>query len=140
VAILAHLFYTFKAVLSQRTTTVGSARLERKEQDPRVLERDAGEAAARGDYITAVRLLFRASLLRLEQQMNRKARPGLTNREWLRRYQHSTVHGALRLFVDTIDVKWYGGGSCSAADYEGCMQAHAVIRGMRLEGPHADRA
>jgi len=140
IALLWHIFYTFKTVLTDRARNANIDELQRAAPDPRAFEQQAAEAARSRDYITAIRLLFRASLLRLEQSESRKARPGLTNREWLRRYQHSAVHEALQRFVDLIDVKWYGGASCSAADYETCLQAHTLIRGASPGRPHAHGA
>jgi hypothetical protein len=94
---------------------------------------------ARGDYIAAVRLLFRACLLRLESAEKRAARAGVTNREHLRQHQDSPVFEPLRVFVDIIDTKWYGRGDCGRDDYEACIAAHARIHQFAKDGLHAHR-
>ena len=100
----------------------------RKQLDPARLEEEAEHTAQQHDYIGAVRLLFRATVLRLEQRAGRTARPGTTNREYLSRYCATNFIDALRQFVDVIDAKWYGHGLCDADDYQRCRQAHALIR------------
>lgn len=109
-------------------------------QDPVKLERQATEAASRRDYIGAVRLLFLACLLRLEAMEKRAMRAGMTNRELLRRHQKSRAYQAIRLFVETIESKWYGQGVCEQSDYEACRDAHAQIIREGTEVAHADRA
>ena len=140
IALIAHIIYTFKQALARP----GRGRLdvprEAAPPDPGTLERQAGDAAAAGNYISAVRLLFRACLLRLQQLDRRPLRRGITNRELLRRYQSTSIVDALRLFVDTIDRKWYGHEVCTAADYEQCAQAHDQIRRTAGEVARADRA
>ena len=96
--------------------------------DPAELERQAEAAAARADYITAVRLLFRADVLRLEKFEDKPNRPGTTNRELLRRYQRQPgVAESLRSFVDTIDRKWFGEEQCVQTDYAACRLAHEAV-------------
>ncbi len=96
--------------------------------DPAELERQAEAAAAQGDYITAVRLLFRADVLCLEKFEDKPNRPGTTNRELLRRYQrHPSVAESLRRFVDLIDRTWYGEEQCVQADYAVCRLAHEAV-------------
>ena len=75
----------------------------------------------------AVRLLFRACLLRLELAESRKYRGGTTNREVLLRHRNTAVYEPIRLFVETLEVKWYGLGECSLSDYESCRLAHAEL-------------
>ena len=104
------------------------------------LERQAAEAVSRGDYITAVRLLFAACLLWLELAEKRTVRAGTTNREHLRRHRDSPVFESLRLFVEIIETRWYGRGSCGLEEVEACRIAHAQIRDFAQEARHADRA
>ena len=138
VALVAHIAYTFKVALERRRT---SRRFEAgsglESIDPATLERQAEEEVAGRNYIAAVRLLFRACLLRLHQTEKRTFRMGLTNREHLHRYRSTRVFDALKLFVGTIDAKWYGGGVCLAEDYEACRGAHDRIRGTIKERTHA---
>jgi len=128
VALIVHIFYTLRQGLRSHIGLGAALTSKRRQFDPAQLEREAEEAAGRHDYIGAVRLLFRAAVVRLDQQAGRIARPGTTNREYLARYRASTVIDALGQFVDVIDAKWYGHGECDVDDYRRCRQAHALIQ------------
>ena len=127
VALMTHIVYTFRVALARRVETISGLSKSRRTMDPARLEADAETAAARGDFIGAVRLVFRSCLVRLEAAEDRALRLGLTNRELLRRYQSAPLAEALRIFVDTIDAKWYGHALCDAGDYEACLQAQRVV-------------
>jgi hypothetical protein len=92
------------------------------------LEALAEEEYFRGRVLEAVRLLFRASVRRLEDAEKRVNRPGTTNRELLRRYRSMPLYEPLRTMVDTIDVKWYGGRAVAPQDYDLCAAAHRRVR------------
>jgi hypothetical protein len=128
-AVTFHIFYTLRQGIRTHIGLGATLTSKRKGLDPAQLERQADEAAGRHDYIGAVRLLFRAAVLRLDQHAGRAARPGMTNREYLARYRASSVIEDLGQFVDVIDAKWYGYGECGVEDYQRCRQAHAVIHG-----------
>lgn len=141
VALVTHIVYSFKVALGRRQSAGYSIpRGSEPVVDPETLELQADEAMAAGDCIGAVRLLFRACLVRLERGEERRFRLGMTNREHLRRYRNSPIFDSLRLFVETIDRKWYGTGVCVVDDFEVCARAHANIREMAGELPHAERA
>lgn len=133
ILICAHFVYTICSLfwgvkrLSGETITLPGVVV-----DPANLERQSAEAAARGDCSLAVRLLFRACLLRLETAEARKLRGGTTNREVLRRHRNAAVYQPMKVFVEIIETKWYGMGDCSPADYETCRVAHAeLLRSMK---------
>jgi hypothetical protein len=128
-ALTIHVVYTLRRGLRSHIGLGATLSGKRRQLDPAQLEREAEEAANRLDYIGAVRLLFRAAVLRLDQHAGRTARPGMTNREYLARYRASNVNDALGQFVDVIDAKWYGYGACDVDDYRRCRQAHALIHG-----------
>jgi hypothetical protein len=128
VAIVGHIVWTIYSLFQRRQTSREFRLSTSQSSDPAVLERQAHEAGAAGDYVAAVRLLFRAALRRLEQAENRKFRRGATNRDYLRRYRGTPVFSALNVFVETIDHKWYGRELCVREDYEDCLAAHAEIR------------
>jgi hypothetical protein len=129
VALVVHLIYSLTATLRvpRRSSRLLSGSL-RRTLDPAVLEREAEDAAIRDDFITAVRFLFRACLLRLARAEKRRFRPGLTNREHLTRYRDTSVFDCMELFVETIDTRWYGGSVCVLEDYEACRNAHARVQ------------
>ena len=95
--------------------------------DPQHFESRAEQAALRGEWVDAMRFLFRASLLRLESREKRRFRVGTTNREHLRRYRGTPLFSPIQALVDLIDRKWYRGEDSSAEDFEACRQAHAEI-------------
>lgn len=128
VLLVFHIIYTFKVALARRDAGRNYAAADQAEStDPRKLEQQADEASRRGDHIGAVRLLFRAALLRLHQTERRPWRRGMTNREHLRRYRQTGVFAPLRQMVDVIDQKWYGDARCDGSDLELCRAAYAAI-------------
>lgn len=127
VGLIAHIAYTFQQAITRRAGLGGALRLDSRKIDPIELERQAEDAAVRQEFITAVRLLFRAALLRIAQQEKRELRPGTTNREYLRRYGQSAFAVPLQQFVEVIDAKWYGYDVCQAQDYQACRRAHSAI-------------
>ena len=137
--LVAHIIYSF--VIAIRTPKrIGDTGPNSRQRriDPEEVERLASEAAGRADYVTAIRFLFRASVLRLELAEKKSHRPGTTNRELLRRYQgRPTLNESLRLFVETIDRKWYGDEICSDLDYAACQRAHNEVRRTIEEPAHA---
>jgi hypothetical protein len=128
-ALIAHIIYSFVMairgpVMRRRTSYTAALR----EVDPSELECDAEQASKRGDYIGAIRLLFRAALRRIELAEKKKLRPGATNREILRRYRSTPLAQSLERFVEMIDRKWYGGEMCHEQDYLVCHGEAARIQ------------
>jgi hypothetical protein len=101
---------------------------QRRMQSPEELEQLALKERDREHWIEAIRLLFRACLLRLEKLEKRTMRPGATNGDLLRRYRRSTVYAPLKTMVDTIDQKWYGDRPTLEADFDQCQAAHRELR------------
>jgi hypothetical protein len=129
IALLAHIVYSFAvAIRGPVSRRRGAYTSTQAEIDPAALEQEAERAGKGGDYIGAIRLLFRATLRRIEVAEKKKLRPGFTNRELLRRYRSTPLFGSLERFVETIDQKWYGGGTCLEEDFVTCRGEHARIR------------
>lgn len=128
VALIVHTAYMFRLALRGRSRAQYP---DPREVDPRRLpetwERKAREALAAQDYIGAVRFLFRAGLLRLEDVRKGTFRFGKTNREYLKDFSTTAASEPLHVFVETIDTKWYGGGVCSHEEYRLCEEAYSVI-------------
>jgi hypothetical protein len=138
VALVAHIIYSIvAAVRGPRRQAVFDADSLHTAPDPETLERRAQQAVQNGDYISAIRLLFRACLLRLEPLEKQKFRPGMTNREHLRRYRATRLFDPMNRFVQTIDIKWYGGQQCGEQDYALCRDAHAAIYQFTKDRTHA---
>jgi hypothetical protein len=128
VALISHIIYSLVMAIrgpaARRRLHLESAA---KEINPADLEHEAELVGTRGDYIGAIRLLFRAALRRIELAERKKFRPGFTNRELLRRYQSTPLFGSLAQFVETIELKWYGNSPCAEADYQACRGEHGRI-------------
>ncbi|BBO34682.1 DUF4129 domain-containing protein [Lacipirellula parvula] len=129
ILLLGHIFYTFATVLrpSTRRRTAEEI-LVSDEQRPADFEKLADAAAAERDYIGAIRCLFRAALLSLQQREQRRLRPGITNRELLARLRDPQLRDSLRSFVEVIDAGWYGRLPCGAGEYHRCREAYQSIR------------
>jgi hypothetical protein len=141
ILLVLHMGYTIvRAVSGPRQRRGLASAIQNTPRDPATLERQAADAVSRGDFITAIRLLFVACLLRLEVAEKRALRAGTTNREHLRRHQDSPVFEPLKLFVEIIDTRWYGQGVCGLEEFEACRAAHARIRDFAQEPVHAHRA
>ncbi|MCL4394217.1 MAG: DUF4129 domain-containing protein [Chloroflexi bacterium] len=75
--------------------------------------------AEQGDYRTAVRQLYLAALLILDEQRVLRYDHTLTNRELLREVAHRPrIRAALEPVVETFDRTWYGYQKISREDFE----------------------
>lgn len=141
--LVAHILYTLIRAAGGPTRARNVSHDARKRgPEPAELEQSAEAARARGDFITAVRFLFRSLVVRLERHEEKPHRPGTTNRELLRRYRNrEQVVDSLRNFVEVIDAKWYGDEVCTELDYAACRNAHELVCRNLSGGPrHALRA
>jgi hypothetical protein len=79
----------------------------------------AQRLASRGDYRTAVRQLYLASLLLLDERGVLRYDRTLTNREYLNAVKNEPkTRSALEPIVDTFDRTWYGFGTVDQAEFE----------------------
>lgn len=140
VALLGHIGYTYYRVIRVRREQAFREMEILADSTPEDWEARARLAATRQDYIGAVRALFHATLLRLQTTLKQPPRRGATNREVLRRYRDTPAFPFLLQFVETIDLKWYGGGECLESDYQLCAQAHQRLREAAGELSHAQSA
>lgn len=135
VALLVHIFYTlFRALGGDRREPLAVADSQSPLTTASEWERRADDAAARGEWIAAVRHLFRACLARLEERERRPFRRGTTNRAHLRRYRSADFRESLEVLVVTIERKWYGDEVCDAKDYEACRLAHSRVTASVIGG------
>lgn len=97
------------------------------ELGPEQLAHRARSAAETGDFVGAARLLLQSCKARLEQAEHRTDRPGITNRELLRRYRASRLAEPLATLVETVDRGWFGGRECTRLDYLSCLAAYEEV-------------
>jgi hypothetical protein len=100
----------------------------------------ASQLAASGDYRTALRYLYLATLLQLQERGALQLRPGRTNREYVRMLEvegvDSDVRAALAALTEQFDRVWYGHLPFGAGDFARCeglaRRALAVPRPERV--------
>lgn len=139
ILLIIHIIWSLAVAVrgTKKTETVRA--LQEKTTDPGELEAAADEAAGKGFWLDAVRLLLRAALVRIERAERKKFRRGLTNRELLRRYRRTALSDPLTRLIEVVDRKWYGDEDCQSADYEVCRTQHASIRTLTEGRPDAVR-
>jgi len=94
-------------------------------EDPRALEREAERAERDGDWEAAVRLRFRAGLLRLDRRRVIVYRPSMTTGEVAR----AVDSPAFRELGDRFDEIAYGGRQAEREDAEHARRAWSEVLG-----------
>jgi hypothetical protein len=106
-----------RGVLARRiraSTAKAAAAAAEAAADPRALERQAAEAEQAGDLQTALRLRFRAGLLRLDARGAIYFRPSISTHEVRRALRSEDFNGLAATFDDVV----YGGRDAAAEDVE----------------------
>ncbi len=111
----------------------------RETTDPEPIAEEARRLARDGAYADAVRRLYLAALVLLENKRGGPLRRGLTNREYLRTFRLPWVVENLRVFVDLLETKWYRGAPFAAHDFERCQSAYETLA-QRLEDSIEEKA
>jgi hypothetical protein len=142
VACLVHMAWTLMQAMSggrrSRQGFVLPTDLASGELSVAGLEQAADQAFQQGALIEAVRFLFRAALTGLSEKEKKKFRRGMTNRQYLNYFRNSSLLPHLQIFVNTIELKWYGDEPCENHDYDSCREAYQRIVSWLRGGPHAD--
>lgn len=132
IALVVHLTYTFMRAIQgparRRQTFVVEP-----PPSPEALEAASARRAGEGDYLGAIRYLFKAALVRIETAEEKPFRRGITNREILKRYRSSRLFEPLSSVVELIDTRWYGDVPCDRVDFLTCESEYARIRSV-VEG------
>lgn len=134
IGLIGHIGYTVKRGFAE-PALVSTDSITSKTESIDALLADANRLADAGNYVDASRLLYRASLIGLEEKRGGRLRVGLTNLEYLETFKTPWVRENLRVFVDLINWKWYRDNSFDASDFDHCMNAYAAIKSnlMRME-------
>lgn len=111
--------------VEEEQATATAAR--RAGEDPRALERRADEAERSGDHTAAVRLRFRAGLLRLDERGAIELRPGLTTGGVARQLRSETFDG----LAATFDEVAYGGRDATPDDSAAARRGWTAVLGER---------
>jgi hypothetical protein len=132
VALVVHIVYTLTKAI-RGPTRVRREVVAEPPPSPEALEAAARQRAGSGDFIGAIRALFKAALVRIEATEKKPFRRGITNREILKRYKTSRLFEPMSRFVDLIDTRWYGEIPCERIDFVTCETEYGRIRDV-LEG------
>lgn len=128
VALIAHIVYSIiSAIKGTKRIRNGSLAVRERPLNPVDLEESAKAAAGQGHYVEAIRMLFKAALVRIEQAEKKKFRAGITNREILKRYRKSSLADPLGRIIHLVDRKWYGDEPCGQTDFDICISEHQSI-------------
>ena len=121
----------------RRSFGPGAVRLQEEAAAPAVTaESERAEAAglaAEGAFREALRHLYLATLLSLDEQGLLRLDRALTNREVLARVRargEASLLPALEPLVDAFDRVWYGGAPCSEEEYAALTGLAARARGL----------
>ena len=115
-----------RRVLSRRiraSAAAAQAHAEATAADPKALERQATEAERAGDLETALRLRFRAGLLRLDARGAIYFRPSISTYEVRRALRSQDFDGLAATFDDVV----YGGRPPEAEDLEDARRRWPVV-------------
>ena len=96
----------------------GTSSRRRRHDDPAALEREADDAERRGELDLALRLRFRAGLLRLDAAGAVKLKPSLTTGDLRRRLRSETLHDLTTAF----EAVAYAGEHADADDVAAARQ------------------
>jgi hypothetical protein len=114
VAVIALLVARRRAATSAAGAGGGRRRSSDEQADPGRLEREADDAERRGDLDVALRLRFRAGLLRLDRAGAIHFRPSITSGQVARRLRLPDFDN----LAITFDAVAYGGRHASATDLQ----------------------
>lgn len=102
---------------------------------------EATRFASEEDYRRAIRALFLAVLLELDQSGIQEYDRSLTNGDYLallRNHGFARMAGAFDPFVITFEDRWYGEQTATRPDYEKCLNAYRALSAL-IESRADDR-
>jgi hypothetical protein len=137
VVLVVHIVWSFSRAIRGVARRKVVLKSEDSNPRPEEFESAAARQADSGDFIGAIRLLFKACLLRVEAVQKQPFRRGVTNREILRNLRATSIAEPLNRIVEIIDTRWYGHLPCNQDDYAECQTASARIRGLIERRTHA---
>ena len=124
-AVVAHIVLTIRAGLrATRQVRPGESRRRQPgETDPQRLRRRAGQLAAAGDFLGALRTVYIALIRHLDRAELLRYDPTRTNWEYAAQVRHLPEATAiLRPFGALLDRTCYGGEPATEADYQAGVQ------------------
>lgn len=92
----------------------------------------ASEQVQHGDRRTAVRYLYLASLLWLDERELLRYDRALTNREYLRQLTNPELRTHLAPVIETFDRVWYGYSTLNADEFDTYEQRVKALRSLKI--------
>lgn len=134
VLIIVHIAVTVRGLLVEPLRRARREPRRRQREDPASVLRSAEQALGRGEYERAIRLLYRATLLRLDRLGLLSHDPARTNWENLHALQASdrSVREAMEELTGTLDRVIYAGEPATERTWRTCRGRVDVL--WRAEG------
>ena len=128
ILLIAHIVYSIAQAVRPTSRLAKYAIQQERTLTPDQLEQMAEQAASEQAYLDAIRYLFQACVRRVEL-IKKSSQRAVTNRQYLRYFRDTPVSDSMRLMIQIIDTRWYGGHPCVAEDVSDCREAYNEIRG-----------
>jgi hypothetical protein len=127
-AILGHIVWTVRRAFGPgpEARAALEAAAERQQRS-RAYRDEADRAAARRDFTEAVRYLFLSLVYRFDEQGRVGFQRAATNREYLTFFDDGRLRSDLGVFVDTLDLNWYGERPTEESCYRDCLQVYETM-------------
>lgn len=121
--LLGNIFWTVRRAVYRRGRLGREETAEeRRGRLSQSYEAEARRRAAAADFTEAIRYLFLALVYRFDEKGRVSFQQACTNREYLDLFaDRPSIHGRLRVFVDTLDDYWYGQQPTDSWQYEDCL-------------------
>lgn len=126
--LLAYVLARLSLKRTAKLATIETSSLYDGPTSPKLALDEAADFATAGNYRSALRLVYLAVLLRLdERDLIRFDRTG-TNWEYIAALkEHVSIQDMLRPVTTTFDKKWYGKEVATKDDYEHFIQAYSRV-------------
>lgn len=123
--LLYHIYLTMRSAFetAPRRRQTAPAAGKQEAAAPDALVEAADDAAARGDYSAALRMLYLALIRHLDRQGLIRYDISYTNRQYLKQAaEYKAVVAPLTSLTEVADIVWYGRGVIGADEYARCQR------------------
>ena len=119
-----HIVWTVrKAFFGSRGSALDSAAADERRRLSSECRAEATRQAGLGQFTEAIRFLFLALVYRFDESGRVSFQRARTNREYLSIFaDQPDLYDKLRVFVDILDMHWYGQQPASLQQYESCEE------------------
>jgi hypothetical protein len=133
VALLTHITLTLRGLWWSRVSHADEDDdddlRERRGRLSLAYREEALHCASQGDFTEAIRYLFLSLVYHFDEGKRVLFRKNLTNREYLGLFEdRPDVYANLKVFVDTLDERWYARRSSEPSHYESCLALYERLQ------------